>query len=53
MSVLNMQEKKVVRLLYGFDGDVKDFREVARIMHLTPARVHQIYEKALTKMEDF
>lgn len=52
MSVLNMQEKKVVRLLYGFDGDVKDFREVARIMHLTPARVHQIYEKALTKMEN-
>ena len=40
MSVLNMQEKKVVRLLYGFDGDVKDFREVARIMHLTPASVY-------------
>jgi len=51
MAVLNDKELKVVRLLYGFEGDSKDFKEIAVMMHIQVARVHQIYEKARTKME--
>jgi len=51
LAVLNRHEKKVVRLLYGFDGESKDFYEIAKLMHIHVARVHQIYEKARTKME--
>lgn len=51
MAVLNQQETMVVRLLYGFDGDPMDFGEVARLMHLSSRRIHQIYEKAMSKME--
>ena len=51
MAVLNTQEKKVVCLIYGFGSEVHDFKEVALKMHIQVARVHQIYEKARTKME--
>lgn len=51
MAVLSDKELNVVRLLYGFDGAPKTFSEVAEIMHLRTARVHEIYDKARTKME--
>lgn len=59
LAVLNQQEKKVVCLIYGFGStgspqvgcDPKDFKEIAVMMHIQVARVHQIYEKALAKME--
>lgn len=51
LAVLNAQEKKVVRLIYGFGSEVHGFKEVAQKMHIQVARVHQIYEKARTKME--
>lgn len=51
LKVLNKQELKVVRLLFGFEGESRDFAEIAVMMHIQVARVHQIYEKARTKME--
>jgi len=51
LAVLDKNELKVVRLLFGFEGKCKDFKEIAVMMHVQVARVHQIYEKARTKME--
>lgn len=58
IKVLNQQEKKVICLIYALPyckdvicNEHKDFIEVAEIMNLKSARVHQIYDKAMTKME--
>lgn len=51
MSVLNNKEREVICLFYGFDGREKTFREIALLLRVHPARVHQIYENAMTKME--
>ena len=51
MRLLNKKERRVVRMVYGFDGDAMSFDEVAKALHLTTDRVHDIYDIALTKME--
>jgi len=51
LAVLNPHERRVVSLLYGFEGESCDFRQIAAMMHIQVARVRQIYEKARTKME--
>lgn len=51
LAVLNAQEKKVVCMIYGIGTSVHNFKEVAVKMKLQTARVHQIYEKSLNKME--
>lgn len=48
---LDPRERRVVRMIYGFDTHPLGFAEVAREMRLRPARVHQIYESAMVKME--
>lgn len=58
LNSLNEQERKVICLVFALPyckevtcNEPKGFKEVARIMNLRPTRVHQIYDKALTKME--
>lgn len=51
MNVLGDLERKIVRLLYGFDSDPMDFRQVSMTLNLNIRRVHQVYEKAMIKME--
>ena len=57
-GMLQKRERDVVCLIYGlsYGEDVanhepKDFKEVAQLLHLSSARVHQLYEQALAKME--
>lgn len=50
LELLDPRERKVVRMLYGFDSNPMSFGEVARQMRLRPARVHQIYDSAMVKM---
>lgn len=51
MAVLNASERKVVEHVFGFCGPEKSFKEVAVIMHVQVARIREIYNKALSKME--
>ena len=58
LTVLCPKEREIVCLIFGlsYSKSVKTseplgFKEVAARMKLTPARVHQIYEQALAKME--
>lgn len=51
MSVLNEKECAVIRLIYGFDGDCLNFSDVAQKLHLSPGRVHALYDNAMNKME--
>ena len=51
MSVLNVSERKVVELVFGFRGPEKSVKEVAKIMNLQVARIRELLNKALNKME--
>jgi RNA polymerase sigma factor (sigma-70 family) len=51
IAVLNGKERKVIRMLYGIECEVKDFKQVAQTLGMKSACVHQIYEKAMTKLE--
>lgn len=51
MSRLNEKERQVIFLIYGFETNPKDFKQVARKLRLTTQRVHQIYDGAMAKME--
>ena len=51
MAVLNASERKVVEHVFGFCGPEKSIKEVAIIMHVQVARIREIYNKALNKME--
>ena len=51
MAVLNASERKVVEHVFGFCGPEKSIKEVAVIMHVQVARIREIYNKALNKME--
>ena len=51
MSVLDRHEKKVICLMFGFEGEEKTMKEVASKMRLQQTRVRQIYNKALNKLE--
>ncbi|NLV52613.1 MAG: sigma-70 family RNA polymerase sigma factor [Bacteroidales bacterium] len=53
LQVLGKKEREVVCLVYGLEGDPKGFGEIAKELGLTNRRVHQIYEKAMGKMENF
>jgi len=49
--MLNSKERMVIRRVYGFNADgPKTFRQIALEMHLTSARVHDIYEQAMEKL---
>jgi len=51
LGVLNEQEKMVVCMVYGIETSAHSFKEVAQEMNLQTARIHQIYEQSLNKME--
>lgn len=51
MRVLDKKEREVICLIYGFDSNPKGFKEIALLMCVHPARVHQIYENAMAKLE--
>ena len=45
------QRRMVVEHVFGFRGPEKSFKEVAKVMHVQVARIREIYNKALNKME--
>lgn len=58
LDILNAKERQVVCLVFGIpqsdivqDCDPKGFREIASILQIKSARVHDIYECAMAKME--
>lgn len=51
MAVLNVSERQVVEHVFGFRGPEKSIKEVAKVMHVQVARIREIYNKALNKME--
>ncbi|MGN0309194.1 MAG: sigma-70 family RNA polymerase sigma factor [Bacteroides sp.] len=56
LSCLGQKERSVVCLLFGLTPDGRpaqemSFSQVALELNLSSARVHQLYEQALTKME--
>lgn len=56
LGCLSQKERSVVCLLFGLTPDGRpaqemSFRQVALELNLSSARVHQLYEQALTKME--
>ncbi|MDO4196441.1 MAG: sigma-70 family RNA polymerase sigma factor [Prevotellaceae bacterium] len=50
---LSRIEEKVIRRVYGFNvGGPKGFKDIGRELRISPERVHQIYDKAMFKLEE-
>ena len=50
VEVLSEREEDIIKRYYGIDCAPHEFREIATIYVLTPERVRQILQEALTKM---
>lgn len=52
MAVLSEREREVISLSFGLDdGEAHVSKDIAELLHISPARVCQVKERSLTKME--
>jgi RNA polymerase primary sigma factor len=51
-KILNAREIKIIKDLYGLDGQEKTFEEISLELGLTRERVRQIHEKAIIKIKN-
>ena len=51
LNILNKRERLIICKVYGINYEIKKFADIGRELGLSSQRVHQIYEKAMSKME--
>ena len=53
LDVLNENERNIISLLFGLDGDSpKSIEDVAKMYHVSPERIRQIRDLSIRKMKD-
>lgn len=54
LDVLNENERNIVSLLFGLDGNIsKTIEEVAKMYHVSPERIRQIRDLSIRKMKEY